>query len=605
MSERKEVIFSDLGNICTPACNISDFKEIYKWNRIPYETAHVKGTLLVSTGCGRPEPVSFDPGLTGWYRLFVAVATYGAWLEGGDYVGVRLSDDEAVMHISVSNPPRYAYHSVEESYWRAADMTGQRVEISKHQAGADNASIIAWVRAVPMSDDEVAAFQAEQERTDTKRIYATNDMHGMFCMYGLREPEQWKTVVQEYIQSDVEWFSMENVTIFDGEVSTGNRENFIFLNKSDRDVQYNLKRYTTPEMWKTVVDYGRKLGLKMCISMRMGAWGIEFPDDQKYFVNSFKEAHPELRCMDRDGTYVDAMSYVYPETRAYIIREFVKMAGTGCDAVEMIYSRGVPYVLFEKPFCDRFEEKYGEDPRPLPLDDPRVTDLRCEIMTEFVRELRAALDEVRPGIGLHARCQYSLYDARHVAVDVGEWAREGLITAIISYPQRIREQLDLDADIWADEAKTKLDIEKYTKYYRERFDPVIFRRQDFNFMEPMIDSKGVPQGPASQEERIAEFMAIEKKYGVPVYFEIMPREMSTDVYRDRALELYRGGAEHISMWDTYGRVRRKAEWSMMRRLGHKDELASYDSGEGEYYETIRILRIGDQDVSRYKPAWGG
>jgi len=44
---------------------------------------------------------------------------------------------------------------------------------------------------------------------------------------------------------------------------------------------------------------------------------------------------------------------------------------------------------------------------------------------------------------------------------------------------------------------------------------------------------------------------------------------------------------------------------MVRRLGHKDELPGYDSGEDELFTNYRLLKIGGQDISRYIPAWGG
>ena len=408
---------------------------------------------------------------------------------------------------------------------------------------------------------------------------------------------------KDYAQSDVEWFSMENIRIFDGEPATGNPDTQAFCSPHDYRVQTSLKRFFTPEMLSKVIAYGKEQGIKMCLSMRMGAWGFEYPDNQCYFDNTFIAAHPEFRCVDRDGSPIDAMSYIYPEVQEYILNEFTFMAQQGCDAVEMIYNRGVPYVLFEQPFVDLFQARYGEDPRYLPLDEERVTALRCEVMTGFVRRLRQRLDAIRPNIGLHARVQYSMYDARHVALDLEAWARENLITAVISYPQRIREVLK--GDVWQDSTHKKLDLEKYSRYVREAEESIIYRRQDFNTIPPMEDSQGILRGPADQAERVREFMELEKRYGVTIYIDIMPRSMSPEEYRQRALELYRAGCEHISLWDTYGRAPMKIDWSMLRRLGHKDELEHYDSGEGVYYRTCRTMRIADRDVSRYLPAWGG
>lgn len=602
---RKEVVLSDLGNLFGPKSNISALREKYKWNAVPYETAVCSGTLLISVYDGAPEPVSMPLGVEGWYHVYVALGTYGEAAPVNDVINLKLTKDEAYMHLSPSDAGGYAYHSFQEVHWRCADLTGQSLELAKHAHAYPSEACLGWVRLVPMTEEEVAAYQADQARTDTKRIYATNDMHGMLGCYAMQGRDQWRSVVEEYRESDVQWLSLENILVFDGEVSTGNIDNFSFCRGGDRQVQELLKREFTPQMLSDLVEYGHKSGLKMCLSLRMGAWGLEFPYDQMYFVNSFAAAHPELRCIDRDGDPIDALSYIYPEVQEYMLDHFTMMAKTGCDAVEMLYNRGVPYVLFEPPFVELFQERYGEDPRYLPLDDERVTDLRCEIMTGFVRRLRQRLDEISPDrkIGLHARTQFSVWDARHVAEDLETWCREGLITAIISYPQRIREVLK--GDIWQDANPQLLDLEKYHKYAWESPETIIYRRQDFNFMPPMEDSRGVLRGPASQQERVDEFMRLEKEYGVTVYLEIMPRTMTTEEYKKRALELYNCGCGHISLWDTYCRVPRKAEWSMIGRMGHRDELPTFTSGESDLFRNIRILRIGDKDVSRYKPAWGG
>jgi hypothetical protein len=556
--------------------------------------------MLTSLHKGRPEDVWLDPKLEGYYMIYVGLPRYY-----GNRLRMRLSGEDEWMLLEPASEAGYARHSVEESFWRVADMTGQKVFIGKHRHGMGKDAMLAWIRFVPMDDAAVAAWKADRERKDTKRIYATNDMHNRLfedCPDNLID---WRGVVKDYEDSDVEWLSLEDIFIFDGECSTGNADNFAFCGPIDELVQRRIKRYYTREMLADLMRYGHKQGLKMCVSMRMGAWGIEYPYDQMYFINQFKDAHPELRCVDRDGSPIDALSYAFPEVREYVIDQFVQMGELGPDAVEMIFNRGVPYVLFEEPVVKLFRAEYGEDPRKLPLDDPRLNALHCKIMTDFVRELRAALDAKcgKGKVGIHARSLYSVYDTKYVAADLETWAKEGLITAIVSYPQRIRERLE--GDIWVGEPGGEIDLKKYAKYVRESDENPILRRGDFNTLEPMADSRGVPRGPADQKERVAEFMKLEKEYGVKVYIEIMPRIMPTLEYKARALELYDAGAERISLWDTYCRVMSRGTWSMIRRLGHKDELPGFESGEGVYYSVHRLLKVGDKDVSRYIPAWGG
>ncbi len=594
------MMFTDLGALCEPRRNISDVREKYKWNSIPYATNRYKGTMLASMQWGRPADVSLDPGLTGYYMIYVGLPRYY-----GNRVRMRLSGEEEWMGLSPSSAAGYSQHSVEESLWRVADMTGQKVILGKYRVGEDCDAMLAWLRFVPMDDAAAAAWKAEFSRPETKRVYATDDMHNRLYSECPDTLAEWREVVKNYEDSDVEWLSLENCFIYEGECTTGNVDNFAFCRRGDYNVQSRIRDQYNNTMVSDLVRYGHEQGMKMCGSMRMGAWGMEFPYDQTYYVNMFKETHLNLRCVDRDGTPIDAMSYAYPEVQQYVIDKMVDMGRQGYDAVEMIFVRGVPYVLFEEPVIQRFRAEYGGDPRELPLDDERLNKLHCAIMTEFVRELRAALDAAcgKGKVGLHARVLYSLYDSRMVALDVAEWAKEGLITGIISYPQRVHERLD--GDVWADRPGGKIDLEKYSKYVLDSTVNPVMRRGDFNTIEPMADSRGVLQGPADQKERVQEFMRLERKYGVKVYFEILPRHMSTLEYKARMMELYEAGAERVSLWDTFGRVPDRATWSMIRRLGHKDELPGYDSGEGVYFSVHRLQTVGGQNVSRYVPAWGG
>ncbi len=599
MDTRKEQVFQDLGALCQPQHNISDRRELYKWNSVSYETRLYKGTMLSALQHACPEDVAFDPQLDGYYMIFVGLPKYS-----GNQVRLRISGEQEWMSISPSSQVGFANHAVEEAFWRVADMTGQSVVIGKHPAGNPRDAMLAWVRFVPMDEKAVAAWKANKEQKETKRIYATDDMHNHLYSDCPQTINDWRELVKNYEDSDVEWLSLENIFIYDGDCSNGNPDNFAFPRVGDEMVQRLKDSQYTKEMLADMMQYGHQQGLKMCISMRMGAWGIEYPFDQMYFVNKFREAHPELCCVDHDGAPIDALSYAYKEVREYIIDQFVQVGALGCDAVEMMFNRGVPYVLFEQPVVDAFQQEYGMDPRALPLDDPRVNQLHCRIMTNFCRELREALD-ARYGknkIGLHVRALFSLYDSKYVGVDVAQWAKEGLISTVISYPKRARERLA--GDVWQGEPGGLIDLEKYADYIRTSRSAPILHQGDFNFKEPFADSRGVLQGPASQQERVAEFMALEQ-YGVRVYFEIMPRFMSPMDYVARAAELYDAGANGISLWDTCCRVPMKGVWSMIRRLGHKDELAGYDSGEGVYFSEHRFLKVGDKDVSRYLPAWGG
>lgn len=604
MDNRKEIIFSDLGSLCQPQAHISPVRALGKWNAVYYETAEVKGTLLAALGESFPEDVHLSPKLTGWYRVFVGIPA--CWSSGSRSVlNLQMTKDQISTQFSHQAQPYFARQQIQEAFWRCADMTDQEILIHKYPEGKALDAVVAWLRFVPMDEAEVEAFRKDQERKDTKRIYATNDMHGMICIHGFRIAEEWRSVIDDYDQSDTEWFSFEDIRAFvNGPAATGTWETSAFPRDVDKRVQrFYQESYTLP-MLKEVVDYGHSKGLKICSSLRMGAWGMEFPFDQCYFDNQFFKNHQHFRCIDRDGDPISTMSYLFPEVQEYIIGHLLDTARLGVDAVELIATRGIPYLLFEKPFMDAFAEKYREDPRTLPFDDPRVMELRCELMTGFFRRVRQALDETcgKGKVRLHLRCLFSLYDNRYIGIDVERLAREGIIQGIISYPQRLREVLT--EDLWQPDGQ-HIDLEKYHRAVRQGNEPLIRRNTDFDFLPPEPDTRGVLQGPESQHVRIQEFMDLERQYGVTVYFDILPRIMMPEEIQKRVLDLYHCGAERFSFWDTYSRAPARLCWSMLRRAGHKEELETWDDGKGEWYRICRVLKYENMDVTRYMPAWGG
>ncbi len=592
--ERKELLFSDLFECFEPKENISTISYKNKWRAVDVDTNEYSGRLLASNA-GNPDDISFDPKLNGWYKIYLH-------LPGRSVLFLKLSGDSAFVSASAVTRRRYL---IEEVLWRCADMTDQSIILSRKIDANAQHSILSAIKLVPMSDDEVEEYKREQERQDTKRIYATDDMHNRLAFLNQSSYDDWRAVAMNYENSDVEWLSIESLaTLVSDHLEIENADDFGFPYEIDRNVYNNAKKFDRYKVINTVVDQCKKMGIKSSVSMRMGGWGMPFPYDQFYFDCDFVESHPEWRTKDRNGDEIRAMSYAYPEVRKFMIDELVKCAESGCDAVTIMAHRGIPYVLFEEPVAEKFYELYGEYPYELPLDEPRLNKLHCDIMTGFVRELREALDErfEKNKVQIHFRSLYSLYDSKYVALDAEEWAKQGLISAIISYPQRVHELLV--GDVWKDDRKERLDIEKYTNYVRTSYH-VNMRPCDFETIEPIVNYRGELCGPRDQRERVEEWMSLEKKYGVKLYFEILPRHLSCEEFRDRAMDLYNCGADGLALWDTYGRAAFKSTWATARRLGHKDDLATKGVGEGNDFRTLFMLKLGDRDLNRFNPDWGG
>ena len=597
-NERKELFICDLDRAFGPESAMSPYMLKDKWRVLPVSTSEYSANALFASSSDAPD-MTFDPGLTGWYRIYLHFASGG--------IDLKLSSDPCFLPVRPSPSEKRGGMYVTEVLWRCADMTGESLTVSMSREGAGYApSMLVALRFVPMTDDEVAGWRYEETRTDTRNIYATDDMHNVYFYKNYTCMSDWLAVVENYAHSDVEWISVEQIRNFVCDrLPADDPDLFAFPREGDMRVQKTKDRFDYREVLRTVVEHGKKRGFKMSVSLRMGAWGMPFPYDQYYFDSDLMAEYPGCRTVDRNGDEIYALSYAYPEIRDHMVGELVGMARSGCDAVTLIAHRGIPYLLYEKPVADRFFGMYGEYPYELPLDEPRLHRLHCSIMTEFFRAARRALDENFPGrhVQIHIRGLFSVFDTDYIGLDVEELAREGLIDAVISYPQRHYEKLD--GDIWQEGGEWRIDLRKYSDYCRENAGRPTCHTGDFDFAPPYKNYRGEICGPASQKERIAEWNELERRYGVKIYYEILPRLMTNREFRRRALDLYDSGAGRIGLWDTYGRAPAKAMWTTAGRIGHKDRLRDTDPGEGELWRTLRVLKIGGRDVSRYDPMWGG
>lgn len=593
----KEILFSDLGSCFGSEC-IYDKGYRDKWRAIPYRTGEIRGTMLSALGEAFPEDAVFDPQLTGWYKIFVCLPTLPE-----QEVHLKLTQDEGFFELTTLDKEGLTFTKLEESFWRYARMDGQKVILSKKAFSPlwPKPSLLAWLRFVPMTEEEVAAVLADRTCQEQKNLYCTDDIHNKIYEGVMDAPGFWEGVICPYEDSDTEWLSLERITSFiSGHCPGDDVARFAFPRGGDRQLQQQ-QRFNSPEVLGKLVKLGQEKGLKMSLSLRMGAWGIGFPFDQCYFDYPDYLAKPQYRCVMRDGVPAAAWSYAYEEVQQWVIEMLLEMADSGCEAVTLIAHRGIPYVLYEQPVVDRFRALYGEDPYDLPLDEPRINALHCEIMTEFFRKVRKALDEAHPErhVELHLRALVSVYDNKYIGLDVEQLLKENLLDAVISYPNRYREVYGPGCIL----PNGRVDMEAYKAWVNSPDSKPYIHQGDRACFEPVADSQGVIQGPANVTEQVQQWAELEKKYGVKVYIDIMPRQMPPEELRRRALEIYDAGCQRLALWDTYGRVTHRAMWSVARKLGHKEALraGAVDPATRIYY----LQELAGNNISRYLPVWGG
>ena len=140
-------------------------------------------------------------------------------------------------------------------------------------------------------------------------------------------------------------------------------------------------------------EHARDVGLELHASYRVA--GFHYPPPLDHFTHgdSVYKRRPEWRGVDREDRRTPRFAYSYPEVRAYVISLLREVVQYPVDGVCMLYNRRLPLVEYEPQLVEGFRAEHGVDPRSLEPLDPTWLRYRSGVLTEFHRELRAAMDE--------------------------------------------------------------------------------------------------------------------------------------------------------------------------------------------------------------------
>ncbi|MBQ8754440.1 MAG: hypothetical protein IJZ19_05370 [Lentisphaeria bacterium] len=583
-----------------PAERVSREFSADAWQLAEYETVCGGGTMLAARSGLIPPAVSIPLNLTGWHRLYVCLMTS----QHGEKPGVtlKLTDDPGASFFtkSPSAPENSTWGPEEmcnEYFWQCADLTGQTLTVEKLQDRFSGMIGLMWIRAVPMSSQEVEDYQRELARKDTKILHGHTDMDWIELLDDASVDDLFAPLLHDISKSDVGVLSVEIFPLLNDYSKLEEykkRGVFPFLpSRSRRSVEYaaNWEKNLT-----ALNQQAHRAGIKVYAALRMALTQCPFPRELSVLgFFRFPEEHPELLCVDRDGETHHSLSFAYPEVRAYAINELLKVLPCGFDGVTIFTHRGI-MTLFEEPVIARFCELYpGVDPRRLPLSDERLVRVHCEMMEGFIRELRQALDKFSAENGCERKAVnivtgYSCAECKLYGIDVETWAQKGLIDSFIPSNMSV---LPEDSRYRDPQEPDLISLEKYKEVkYKSNSAPV--KRFYGNSLEKML--KNLPH-----------HLDISRRTGVKCYIEV-PWECTvrTEVLHDYVSKLYAAGAENISLWDCFHtRVMNRDEWNLLSKAGHKENFAEFPAELGAYLRSYRVLSYNGISIAAYHPAWRG
>jgi hypothetical protein len=570
----KPIYLTDMAR-CEPHSALSQKARRNHWMLLDYQTDEHKGVMLVAGHNSAAPEVRYPLVQKGWHAVSIGLHS---WYEGeyATRLEVKLNSDSTFSEM-IHHATRDSRNHIEEYFWKIADVTDQSIvfrQLIRQVVPDDPNSVgnpcspawIAYIKLVPLTDEEVQALKRDRDRRNHRRLFAHNDAWSYTYTY--------RPTSAADIRRELEPFRDTDFARIYWEAGAGDRMNYPskigFMCTDDWIADpYRIGDRLAAETWQTfrkkgidpfrvACDYAHQIGLELHASYR--TTGFHFPVPyHEWNAGGLYEKHPEWRCTDRQGQSTPRLSYAYPDVRRFIVSLLKETASYPIDGICMLYNRRPPVVEYEAPIVKGFKAKYGLDPRQLDHKDPRWLKYRATFVTQFMREVREAMQQVsrdqkrsKP-LEVSAIVMNSEAENLYFGMDVEAWVKEKLVDTIIPYSSALR--LDSSQDSWLDP-------------------------KDADF-----------------------FLHITEGTGCKLALNLMPRQISGEEYRKRAARLYRAGVEHLFFWDTNARNRYGLSWDALRRLGHQPELEAWIRNGSPKLEVprIRLRKLGDWDLSYDTP----
>jgi hypothetical protein len=511
---------------CQPASSLSREGKLSTWRLFDYETEEFRGVSLRAGPETAALPATYPLQVRGWHDVYVGFFNT-AWRPfHSQRLWIKLSDDAAYSLLHVPKPTIDHGQVVQELFWKTADLTDRQITFeqisfetapTQHGHSSSEEVWIFYFKLVPLSPDEEQELQADRRRTDTRRLIATQDVGtGMLVD---ASPGHVSNLLESYRHTDfrrIDWegavgdlcsyftkvgrmWTPEHVPIED------------FPLPEYRLMVKNWSEYLKSgvDPFRIAVDHAHNVGIEFHAAYRfaegMGPFHFSPPFDE---INrgGFYEKHPELRAVRRDGTIAPRISMTFPEARRFVVALFGEMAQYPIDGVSALFNRRPPFAEYEPPLVESFLKEFGKDPRKMDENEPAWLQHRCSVMTSFLRELRAELDRIAEATRRSNRLAISTWvfgkraENLLYGLDVETWIREGLVDTVIPYTSA--ENL-------------------------------------FSF-----------QAAWENPEDVAYWVSLTRGTACQLALNIMPRNLSPELYREKAHTLFEAGVGQLAFWDS-------------------------------------------------------
>jgi hypothetical protein len=407
---------------CLPQTAFAPSSRRHHWRVIEYATADRSGRLIFAPPDAQAPEVTLPLNLRGRYAVYAGL--WGAGEREPFASRLKLTGDEAFLHLLKHSP---GVEHLEEAFAFEADLTDRDLVIAPACWVPRPSAAIAYIRCAPVAVDS--------RKPAARTLISFNDGEGLFCRLPTTATDIAECIapLADSDYGELCWGIVGERTGYPTEVgrSLGEDQEICFnreLTRQKRSLEILRENGIHP--LRTAIDFAHRIGLRLHLCQRMGAFAAMPPYDEAFTARFYRE-HPEYRCVLADGRSIMRLSLAYPEVREYFISILCEGAKLGVDGIHLNYKRGAPFVMYEPPLVNGFREATGRDARELDEWDSAWLQWRAGAVTAFMRELRENLDaignEQGTRIELSATTHPTGAECRYFGLDLPLWIRDGLV----------------------------------------------------------------------------------------------------------------------------------------------------------------------------------
>ncbi len=583
--ENKELLFNELDKCVSVKLSASPSKN--KWQKIPYKANGKSGVMLACGENSFPKPIEIDLKVKGTYKIYLCLGQITA----NTLMEISLSNEEGKTAIVPSNLffvngyPRWGvYEYAEEFLFKIADLTNNKIIINKprnfecpvfHQPIS---CCLLYIRLEEVTSEELTEIK-NSHNNKTVQYHLDADYFGE-CDYKTTSDYLGRIKMLENGNID----SVICESDFD---SPFLKEPKCYYQKFRRNYKKAINKFNgkREEIFSKIADYVHLSNAEILHGHRLGFGDFALP---YYQLNESSEQSKckEYLCELRNGGKAGFLSYAYKEVRELKIKHIVETLPDYFDGVSLFFHRAT-CVLFEKPVIEKVMKDYQIDARKLPFSDYRLNETLSYFVTEFIKELKTALENKAKALNkkpykINAVVFYDLESSKQFGYDVETWLKEDLIDSVSQGLMKYYE----DTDGVLDE-NGLIDVDKYIEKENEQV--VIKRCYDHDKTRIIDGAKG--------------FNELTKKYGKKFYSALAWQHAPYEYQLDLAKKSYESGMENFICWNANHICQKPPVLNAVKEIGNKENILK--DSVNVFRKTVRITQIDGNDISEFDLNWKG